>query len=41
MPRSSQKANQELAKGDADAANGKCDNAIDHYRNAWKHAQKA
>jgi hypothetical protein len=28
----------ELAKGDEDAAAGRVANAIEHYRNAWKHA---
>jgi hypothetical protein len=28
----------EIAKGDADAAAGRAENAIEHYRNAWKHA---
>jgi hypothetical protein len=35
------KANDELAKGDAEAAAGKPTNAIDHYKHAWEHAQKA
>jgi uncharacterized repeat protein (TIGR01451 family) len=29
---------EEIAKGDADAAAGREENAIEHYRNAWKHA---
>jgi hypothetical protein len=33
------KANQELAKGDADRDNGKPKEAIDHYEKAWEHAQ--
>jgi hypothetical protein len=28
----------EIARGDADAAAGRTENAIEHYRNAWKHA---
>lgn len=35
------KANEELAKGDSDAAAGKAGNAIDHYRNAWQLALRA
>ena len=27
----------EIARGDADAAAGRAENAIEHYRNAWKH----
>jgi Concanavalin A-like lectin/glucanases superfamily/HYR domain/Immunoglobulin domain len=27
-----------VAKGDAEAAAGNCDNAIEQYRNAWRHA---
>ena len=27
-----------VAKGDAEAAAGHCENAIEHYRNAWRHA---
>jgi len=34
------KAQDELAKGDAEAANGKPENAVEHYRNAWDHATK-
>jgi hypothetical protein len=30
-----------MANGDAKVAQGKCDEAIDHYRNAWRHAEKA
>lgn len=29
---------QEIARGDRDAARGKYEQAINHYRNAWKHA---
>jgi len=35
------KANDELGKGDSDAANSKFEAAIEHYREAWKHALKA
>jgi uncharacterized repeat protein (TIGR02543 family) len=35
------KANKELGKGDAKAADNKFADAIEHYRKAWKHAQKA
>jgi hypothetical protein len=35
------KANDELGKGDNETAKGKYDSAIEHYRNAWKFAQKA
>jgi hypothetical protein len=35
------KAQQELAKGDADAANQKYASAIEHYKKAWEHAIKA
>ncbi len=35
------KANEEMGKGDADAAADKPKEAIDHYRKAWEHAQKA
>ena len=35
------KANEELNKGDARALDGKFVDAIEHYRNAWKHAIKA
>jgi hypothetical protein len=37
----SRKVEQDLAmvaKGDREAANGHCANAIEHYRNAWRHA---
>src|ERR1051325_10730704 len=34
-------ANKELANGDNEASKGKPDNAIEHYRNAAKHAVKA
>ena len=34
------RANIELGKGDSENARGKYDHAIDHYRNAWKLAQK-
>jgi hypothetical protein len=32
------KANDELGKGDARVADGHFTDAIEHYRNAWKHA---
>jgi hypothetical protein len=35
------KANEELSKGDARATDGKFVDAIEHYRNAWKHAIEA
>jgi len=35
------KANEELSKGDARAYDGKFVDAIEHYRNAWKHAIEA
>ncbi len=35
------RANDELMKGDADAANNYWDKAIDHYKNAWKYASQA
>ena len=35
------KANDELAKGDAEVADGKQENAIERYRQAWKAALKA
>ncbi len=35
------KANEDMAKGDADATAGKPKQAIDHYKHAWEHAQKA
>jgi hypothetical protein len=35
------KANEELGKGDAKAADNKFADAFEHYRNAWKHAQEA
>jgi hypothetical protein len=35
------KANEELSKGDARALDGKFVDAIEHYRNAWKHAIQA
>jgi len=37
-PKDIAKANEELAKGVREAADGKYDVAIEHYRNAWKHA---
>jgi hypothetical protein len=40
-PKEVAKANDELTKGDQDAAAGKPTDAIDHYRSAWEHAQKA
>jgi len=30
-----EKAQEEIAKGDADTANGKYEEAINHYKNAW------
>lgn len=39
-PKKIAKANEELSKGDADAA-GKPDNAIEPYRNAWDQALKS
>ena len=35
------KAESELIKGDQKVNEGKFDKAIDHYKKAWKHAQKA
>jgi hypothetical protein len=35
------KANDELGKGDARVADGHFTDAIEHYRNAWKHAVNA
>jgi hypothetical protein len=35
------KANEELSKGDARTLDEKFVDAIEHYRNAWKHAIKA
>jgi len=35
------KASEELSKGDARALDGKFVDAIEHYRNAWKHALQA
>jgi len=40
-PKDIAKANEELGKGSAEAALGKYDSAIEHYRNAWKFAQKS
>jgi len=34
-PSDIQKAQQELAKGDADRANGKFEEAVGHYKTAW------
>ena len=34
-------ANKELAKGEEQLANGKPEDAIEHYKNAWKQAVKA
>jgi len=34
-------ARKELAQGDADAADSKCGNGIEHYKNAWKNAVHA
>ncbi|MDD5039150.1 MAG: hypothetical protein PHN78_07530, partial [Dehalococcoidales bacterium] len=39
-PKAIAKSNEELNKGDTDAARGKYNTAIEHYRNAWKFAQK-
>jgi hypothetical protein len=35
------KANQEMDKAKDEITKGHPDAAIDHYKNAWKHAQKA
>jgi hypothetical protein len=40
-PKDIAKANEELGKGDSDIAAGKYASGIEHYRNAWQHAQKA
>jgi hypothetical protein len=40
-PKDIAKANHELGKGSTEAALGKYDSAIEHYRNAWKFAQKS
>ncbi len=40
-PKKIAEANKELAKGDEELANGKFDEAIEHYRNSWKQALKA
>jgi len=40
-PKKIAKANEELGKGDSDAAAGKPDNAVEHYRSAWDQALKA
>jgi hypothetical protein len=37
-PKKIEEDRKELAKGDEDATAGKYDEAIGHYRNAWKHA---
>jgi len=29
---------EQVARGDADASEGRAESAIEHYRNAWKHA---
>ncbi len=34
-------ANKELAKGDRETGDEKCDNGINRYKSAWKHAVKA
>jgi hypothetical protein len=34
-------ARDELARGDSDAAGGKYESGIEHYRNGWQHALKA
>ena len=36
-----EQAKDEIAEGDSEAASGKDDGGIDHYREAWKHALKA
>lgn len=40
-PKKIAEASDELARGDRDAAAAKFESAIEHYRNAWKHAQEA
>jgi hypothetical protein len=35
------KASEELAKGNRALSNGSLEGAIEHYRDAWKHALKA
>lgn len=40
-PNQIDKANEELSKGDAKAADSKFADAFEHYRNAWQHAQEA
>jgi len=37
-PEDISKANEELAKGDADISNAKYESGIEHYRNAWENA---
>jgi subtilisin-like proprotein convertase family protein len=39
-PREIEHANNELTNGDSDAAAGRHDTAMDHYRNAWNHLVK-
>ena len=34
-------ARKDLAKGDAETGDGKCENGIEDYKNAWKHAARA
>ena len=40
-PKKIAEAKKDLAKGDSEAARGRPDNAIEHYRNAWDKALKA
>src|SRR5262249_33225417 len=40
-PKKLAEANGELAKGDRELSNGNPDNAIEYYKNAWKHALEA
>jgi hypothetical protein len=40
-PKKIDHANQEMAKALEEIAKGHFDNAIDHFKNAWKQAQKA
>jgi hypothetical protein len=37
-PRKIEQDRDQIARGDADAAAGREENAIEHYRNAWSHA---
>jgi len=41
IPKEIDGANKELAKGEEQLANGKPEDAIEHYKNAWKQAVKA